>query len=99
MLAEPVTVGGIRTDFSLLIDGEAVTASSSLEVVNPATGRVFARCPAAGRDEIGRAASQSEGLAQIPIEAEILEDSNQRRIELQWHPLGVAGIITPWNAP
>ena len=29
----------------------------------------------------------------------MLEDNAQRRIELQWFPLGVAGIITPWNAP
>jgi acyl-CoA reductase-like NAD-dependent aldehyde dehydrogenase len=148
----------IQTDFSLLIDGAAATSSSSLDVINPATGRVFARCPAAGRDEldravaaarrafpmwrdrsyaqraehihgfceslkqhqdelarlltmeqgkplsqakdeITRAATQSEGLTTIPIEPQVLEDNAQRRIELQWFPLGVAGIITPWNAP
>jgi len=148
----------IRTDFSLLIDGAAANSSSSLDVINPATGRVFARCPAAGRDEldravaaarrafpawrdlsyaqraerihafceslkqhqdelarlltmeqgkplsqakdeIARAATQSEGMARIPIEPEVLEDNAQRRIELQWFPLGVAAIITPWNAP
>ncbi len=148
----------IRTDFSLLIDGAAANSSSSLDVINPATGQVFARCPAAGRDEldravaaarrafpawrdlsyaqraerihvfcesltqhqdelahlltmeqgkplsqakdeIARAATQSEGMTRIPIEPEVLEDNAQRRIELQWFPLGVAGIITPWNAP
>jgi acyl-CoA reductase-like NAD-dependent aldehyde dehydrogenase len=154
----PESVAEIRTDFTLLIDGTPSTAASMLDVINPATGRVFARCPAAGRpeldqavaaarrafpawrdrsyadraecigrfcqslrdrqdelarlltmeqgkplqqakDEITRAASQSEGMTKIPIVAELLEDNDQRRIELQWFPLGVAGIITPWNAP
>jgi acyl-CoA reductase-like NAD-dependent aldehyde dehydrogenase len=158
MSAHPVPVADLRTDFSLLIDGAAASSSSSLDVINPATGQVFARCPAAGRDEldravaaarhafpawrdmsytqraehihgfcesleqhqdelarlltmeqgkplsqardeITRAATQSEGMTKIPIESEVLEDNAQRRIELQWFPLGVAGIITPWNAP
>jgi len=158
MSAHPASVAELDTDFTLLIDGEAATAPSSLEVINPATGHVFARCPAAGRheldravdaarrafpgwrdtsyaertarirefchslrrnqdrlarlltmeqgkplgqalDEIGRAASQSEGLTQIPILPQVIEDNDQRRIELQFYPLCVAGIITPWNAP
>src|SRR5678816_621054 len=45
----------IRTDFSLLIDGAAANSSSSLDVINPATGQVFAQCPEAGRDELDRA--------------------------------------------
>jgi len=45
----------IRADFSLLIDGAAANSSSILDVINPATGRVFACCPAAGRDELDRA--------------------------------------------
>ena len=148
----------LRTDFFLLIDGTAATAPSSLDVINPATGQVFARCPAAGRDELDsavaaarrafpawrdlsygdragrirgfceslkqhqdelarlltmeqgkpiaqakdeivRAATQSEGMTKIAIVPELLEDNAQRRIELQWFPLGVAAIITPWNAP
>jgi len=51
------------------------------------------------RDEITRAATQSEGLAQIPIASETLLEDAERRIELHYHPLGVVGIITPWNAP
>lgn len=152
------TVADLQTDFTLLIDGEPATAPAALDVINPATGQVFARCPAAGRqeldravgaarrafpawrdlsyderarrirhfcqslrdhqdelarlltmeqgkplqqakDEITRAASQSEGMTNIPIAPQVLEDNNQRRIELLWFPLGVAGIITPWNAP
>ena len=154
----PHAIADLRTDFTLLIDGKPATSASSLEVINPATGRVFARCPAAGRreldqaveaarrafpawralsyteraeriarfcqslrqhqdelarlltleqgkplqqarDEITRAASQSEGMTKIPIVPQVLEDNEQRHIELQWFPLGVAGIITPWNAP
>jgi acyl-CoA reductase-like NAD-dependent aldehyde dehydrogenase len=148
----------LRDDFSLLIDGELVGAPDSLEVIDPASGEVFAHCPAAGqaqldravtaarrawaqwreaswesrrasikrmaqvlrehqaalaelltleqgkplgqaRDEIGRAASQSEGMAQIAIDTEILADEPERHIELRYVPLGVAAIITPWNAP
>ena len=148
----------LLTDFTLTIDGAPVTSAATLDVINPATGQVFARCPEAGRseldqavaaarrafpawrdltyearaqrikgfcdalrahqeplarlltleqgkplgqanDEIGRAATQSEGLTRIPITAQILEDTDQRRIELQFVALGVAGIITPWNAP
>jgi acyl-CoA reductase-like NAD-dependent aldehyde dehydrogenase len=148
----------LRTDFTLLIDGETVTSRNRLDVINPATGRVFGRCPSAGqaeldravaaarrafpewrersfaerraaighmarilrdnqaqlaelltleqgkplgqsRDEITRAATQSEGMAQISIEPEVLLDDATRRIELHYFPLGVAGIITPWNAP
>src|ERR1700733_2555619 len=51
------------------------------------------------RDEIGRAAAQSVGMAQILIADELLEESAERRIELKYFPLGVVGIITPWNAP
>ncbi len=148
----------LRTDFHLLIGGELVDGEESLDVVNPATGAVFARCPAAGkaqlehaivtarrasvawgaqsfgerataiqrmaavlranrdslaelltreqgkpvsqsRDEIGRAATQSEGMAAIAIPVEKLVEDAERRIELHYRPLGVVGIITPWNAP
>ena len=148
----------VRTDFSLLIDGQLGTSAAALEVINPATGAVFARCPAAGRteldravaaarraseswraasfqeraaaikqmatvlrthqdslaelltreqgkpigqarDEIGRAATQSEGMAAIAIPVETLVENAERHIELRYRPLGVVGIITPWNAP
>ena len=148
----------LRTDFTLTIDGESVATAQHLDVINPATGEVFARCPAAGRaeldravaaarraapswaaasyddrttfvkrmaavlranveplaelltreqgkpiqqsrDEISRAASQSEGLTQIPIRGETIADDAEKRVELRYYPLGVAGIITPWNAP
>jgi acyl-CoA reductase-like NAD-dependent aldehyde dehydrogenase len=144
--------------YRLLIDGRLVDTAGSLEVVNPATGAVFARCPSAGsaeldaavaaarrafpawrdlsfearagyvrriaealeahqeplarlltqeqgkplsqsRDEIARAGTLSVGMTKIRIEPELICDNEQRRIELRFRPLGVAGIITPWNAP
>ncbi|MGE0113817.1 MAG: aldehyde dehydrogenase family protein [Steroidobacteraceae bacterium] len=144
--------------FSLLINGELCDSPERLQVINPATGAIFADCPAAtrtqldeavaaarkaaltwsqtsfeerralikrfsaalqanrdqlaelltreqgkplgqARDEIGRAGTQGEGMAQIGIESEIITDNAERRIELHYVPLGIVGIITPWNAP
>jgi acyl-CoA reductase-like NAD-dependent aldehyde dehydrogenase len=148
----------LRTDFTLLIAGQARDAATRLDVINPATGTVFARCPAAGREEldeavtaaraalpawralgyaqrrerikafcaalreqqddlarlltseqgkplaqalaeIDRGAVQAEEMTDIEIPAEVLIDNDKSRIELHYRPLGVAGIITPWNAP
>jgi acyl-CoA reductase-like NAD-dependent aldehyde dehydrogenase len=145
-------------DFAHLINGNLVSSGATLEVINPATGAVFARCPSASqeqldaavsaarrafpawrakpfaerrvliekmaavfkenqevlaqlltreqgkpiqqaRDEIGRAATQAQGMASIQIGVEKLAEDAQRRIELHYRPLGVVGIITPWNAP
>jgi acyl-CoA reductase-like NAD-dependent aldehyde dehydrogenase len=148
----------LPSDFSLLIAGESTQASGTLDVIDPATGRVFAHCPAAGAAELERAvaaarralpawreqgfaarrqligelaavlrknqdwlarlltreqgkpigqsvaeidrgAAQSEGMAAIEIPVETLVDDAERLIELHYRPLGVVGIITPWNAP
>ncbi|MCC7462321.1 MAG: aldehyde dehydrogenase family protein [Gammaproteobacteria bacterium] len=148
----------LRSDFRHLIDGELVGSPLGFDVINPATGTAFARCPQAtraqldaaiaaarraapawaawsfaerracllrvaealrehvepladlltreqgkplvqARDEIGRAATQSAGMAHIEIRTDTLVDDAQRHIELGWFPLGVVGIITPWNAP
>jgi acyl-CoA reductase-like NAD-dependent aldehyde dehydrogenase len=51
------------------------------------------------REEITRATRQSEGMADIRIEPEVLIDDAERRTELHYLPLGVVGIIIPWNAP
>jgi acyl-CoA reductase-like NAD-dependent aldehyde dehydrogenase len=144
--------------YSLLIGGQLVDTPARLDVINPATGSVFAQCPAAGsteldaavaaarqafpawkalsfaaratciarfaaaleanqeplarlltqeqgkplgqsRDEIARAASLSVGITQIAIKPEVILDNAERFIELRYQPMGVAGIITPWNAP
>jgi acyl-CoA reductase-like NAD-dependent aldehyde dehydrogenase len=148
----------LRTDFSLLIDGKLEPSDEHLDVINPALGEVFARCPAATRDhldravaaaraafgawrsrsfadraelvkkmsqvlrtkqnelaelltreqgkplaqavaEIDRGAAQSDGIVGIEIPVEVLVDDQERHIELRYRPLGVVGIITPWNAP
>ncbi|MET0282292.1 MAG: aldehyde dehydrogenase family protein [Steroidobacteraceae bacterium] len=144
--------------YRLLIAGQLVESAARLDVVNPATGEVFAHCPAAGapeldaavaaaraaftawralpaaeraacierfaaaldadkeplarlltqeqgkpvaqaKEEIARAASLSVGITKIAIASEVLVDNAERFIELRYLPLGVAGIITPWNAP
>jgi acyl-CoA reductase-like NAD-dependent aldehyde dehydrogenase len=148
----------LRTDFSLLINGKLEQSEQHLDVINPALGEVFARCPAASRGQLDRAVSaaraafpawrdksfaeratlvrkssemlrakqnelaelltreqgkplsqavaeidrgtaQSDGLVGIEIPTEVLVDDNQNHIELRYRPLGVVGIITPWNAP
>jgi acyl-CoA reductase-like NAD-dependent aldehyde dehydrogenase len=54
---------------------------------------------AQAREEITRATVQAEGMATIEIKPELITDTAERRIELQYVPLGVVGIIIPWNAP
>jgi acyl-CoA reductase-like NAD-dependent aldehyde dehydrogenase len=49
--------------------------------------------------EIDRGAAQSDGMVGIEIPVELLVDDAERHIELRYRPLGVVGIITPWNAP
>jgi acyl-CoA reductase-like NAD-dependent aldehyde dehydrogenase len=148
----------LRTDFSLLIDGKLEQSELALDVINPALGEVFARCPAANQShldravkaaraafgawrgrsfaeraelvkkssevlranqkalaelltreqgkplaqsaaEIDRGTAQSDGMVGIEIPTEVLVDDKQSHIELRYRPLGVVGIITPWNAP
>ncbi len=49
--------------------------------------------------EIDRGAAQSDGMVGIEIPVEVLADDDDKHIELRYRPLGVVGIITPWNAP
>ncbi len=148
----------LRTDFSLLIDGALEQSAAHLDVIDPALGAVFARCPVARQAELDRAvaaarrafsawrarsfaeraalvkqlsqrlrerqtelaelltreqgkplaqsiaeidrgAAQSDGMVGIEIPVEVLADDGDTHIELKYRPLGVVGIITPWNAP
>jgi len=157
-MAELATSIALRTDFGLLIDGKLEQSDEHLDVINPALGEVFARCPAATRAhldravaaaraafpawrdksfveraalikkmsqrlrekqrelaelltreqgkplaqsvaEIDRGAAQSDGMVGIEIPVEVLADDKDKHIELRYRPLGVVGIITPWNAP
>ena len=157
-MAERADRIALRTDFSLLIDGKLEQSAQHLDVINPALGTVFARCPAAQRVELDRAvaaarrafaewrarsfveraelvkqlsralrahqnelaelltreqgkplaqsvaeidrgAAQSDGMVGIALPVEVLASDDDKHIELRYRPLGVVGIITPWNAP
>jgi acyl-CoA reductase-like NAD-dependent aldehyde dehydrogenase len=54
---------------------------------------------AAARAEISYAPVQVEKLTSIEVTNEVLRDDATGRIELRYRPLGVVGIITPWNVP
>src|SRR5688572_26777553 len=45
----------LTTGFAHLIDGEAVVSEQWIDVINPATEQVFARCPDADRASLDRA--------------------------------------------
>ena len=49
------TTTELQADFSHLIDGKPVAGADLMDVINPATGAVFARCPRAGSDELDQA--------------------------------------------
>jgi acyl-CoA reductase-like NAD-dependent aldehyde dehydrogenase len=157
-MAKRAENAALRTDFFLLIDGKLESSNQHLDVINPAFGEIFARCPAADRNqldravqaaraafadwrntsfderaalikkmsqrlrehqneiaelltreqgkplaqavaEIDRGSAQSDGMVGIEIPVEVLIDDQERHIELHYRPLGVVGIITPWNAP
>jgi acyl-CoA reductase-like NAD-dependent aldehyde dehydrogenase len=157
-MAKRAENAALRTDFFLLIDGKLESSNQHLDVINPAFGEIFARCPAADRNqldravqaaraafadwrntsfderaalikkmsqrlrehqneiaelltreqgkplaqavaEIDRGSAQSAGMVGIEIPVEVLIDDQERHIELHYRPLGVVGIITPWNAP
>jgi hypothetical protein len=46
------TASALREDFSLLVGGELIQSADRLDVIDPSTGRVFARCPAGGAVEL-----------------------------------------------
>jgi acyl-CoA reductase-like NAD-dependent aldehyde dehydrogenase len=157
-MAERANNMALRTDFALLIDGSLEGSTEHLDVINPALGAVFARCPAATRAhldravaaarrafpawrslsfaeraalvkkftqllrthqneiaelltreqgkplaqsvaELDRGAIQSDGTVGIEIPIETITDDAERHIELRYRPLGVVGVISPWNAP
>jgi acyl-CoA reductase-like NAD-dependent aldehyde dehydrogenase len=50
----------IDSDFSMTIDGKAVTTSDKIDVVNPATEEAFAQAPSAGKGELNRAVAAAQ---------------------------------------
>lgn len=144
--------------FTHTIDGRGETSPTSFDVINPATGQAFARCPdassaqldsavhaartafpawralgvderrqhlrrfaqalreqveelvpllvreqgkplAAARAELSHTPVQIERLCELDVRDEVLRDNDKGRVELRYRPLGVVGIITPWNVP
>ena len=49
-----------KTDFKLLINGRLVNGASTLGVINPATGRIFATAPRANRGELDQAVATAK---------------------------------------
>ena len=48
------------TDYTLLIDGQAVAGTGTIGVVNPATEEVFAQCPIASEDQLNQAVAAAK---------------------------------------
>jgi acyl-CoA reductase-like NAD-dependent aldehyde dehydrogenase len=65
------------------------------ELLTREQGKPFSQSVA----EIDRGAAQSDGMVGSEIAVETLVDDDDRHIELRYRPLGVVGVITPWNAP
>jgi acyl-CoA reductase-like NAD-dependent aldehyde dehydrogenase len=51
------------------------------------------------RWEMGGAAAWAGYTAGLSLPVEVLQDTNEGRVELHRKPLGVVGSITPWNFP
>ncbi|MEH6471325.1 MAG: aldehyde dehydrogenase family protein [Halopseudomonas sp.] len=49
--------------------------------------------------EVGGAIAWTRATAALEIAVEVIEDSDNKRIEMHRKPLGVVGSITPWNWP
>ncbi|MEW9572989.1 aldehyde dehydrogenase family protein [Rhodanobacter sp. Si-c] len=51
------------------------------------------------KEEVLRALVNLDGILATRLETEVVRDDARGRAELQHHPLGVIGAITPWNVP
>lgn len=51
------------------------------------------------RWELGGAAAWAEHTAGLALPPQVLQDTNEGRVELHRKPIGVVGSITPWNFP
>src|SRR5215831_8361271 len=63
--AEAAAVGGeleeqVMSEFRLLIDGKLVEGASTLDVINPATGRTLTAAPRADRAQLDQAAAAAK---------------------------------------
>ncbi len=56
--------------------------------------------PRDGADwEMDISASWCEGIAKYDLPIEVIDENDERRIEIRHTPIGVVGAIAPWNAP
>lgn len=54
----------------------------------------------AGSDfEIDLSAGWCRGVAKYILPADVVEDSQERKVEIRHTPIGVVGAVTPWNVP
>ena len=95
--------------YSLLINGQPARTSAQLDVINPATGAVFAHCPAAGAEQLDAAVSAARaafpawralGFAQRAIYIEKCAGAlTAHREALARLREGLRGRAQPTNAP
>jgi len=77
--------------------GEAF--KTHIEELVPLLVREQGKPLAAARAELSYTPLQIEKLCSLEVRSETLRDTAQGRVELRYRPLGVVGIITPWNVP
>src|SRR5215212_2449847 len=87
----------LLTDFALTIDGHAVATQTLLDVINPATGQVFARCPEAGPAELDRAVAAARRA--FPAWRDLTYQARAQRISgfcnaLRAHQESLARLLT-----
>ena len=62
----------MKDAFTHTIDGRGVPSASSFDVINPATGAVFARCPDASRAQLDEAVAAARRAFGVPSAAAAL---------------------------
>ena len=71
-----------------------------MELVTRETGKPLQGLNMVGSGmELGGAIAWTHVTADIDLEAEIIQDNEQARVEVHRKPLGVVASITPWNWP
>ncbi|MDP3747392.1 MAG: aldehyde dehydrogenase family protein [Phenylobacterium sp.] len=54
----------------------------------------------AGSDwEVATSADWCRAVSTFSLPVEVIQDTDERRVEIRHTPIGVVGAITPWNAP
>lgn len=57
--------GKLMQMYSLHINGQAVSTQKTFDVINPATGDVFAKCALATKEHVDQAVAAARGLSQV----------------------------------